>query len=301
VTSAPDAVPVARSTEGPVWIPTPEDRVFAVTGADARDFLHRMLSQEVKGIAAGDGRPSLFLTVRGRIVGDPFVWNLPGGLFLSLDRQAAEKTIPALERYVIADDVGFRDVTTAWTTGIVADAPAGFAIAGVHAASFAFGTSPARRILGPATSAKAIEAALRAIGAREVEEGALRAFRVEVGAPSFGAELDDRILPNEAGLDASISWTKGCYLGQEPVVMAKHRGHPPTRLVRVELEGRDLPMFEAPLLDGGKPVGRVTTTARTADGARVRALGFVRWDLGTVGRALTLEGGRAARIEAVLA
>lgn len=296
MTPAPDAMPVA-----PVWIPTPEDRVFEVAGADARDFLHRMLSQDVKGIAPGDGRPSLFLTVRGRVVGDPFVWNLGGGIFLTLDRHAAEKTIPALERYVIADDVAFRDVTAAWTTGIAPAAPATGALPGVHSAAFSVGQAASRRLIAPAAMTKPIEDAMRSIGARELEGGTLAAYRVDVGAPWFGFEIDDRILPNEAGLDASISWTKGCYLGQEPVVMAKHRGHPPTRLVRVELEGRDLPMYEAPLLDGAKPVGRVTTTARSADGARVRALGFVRYDLGAVGRALTLVGGRAARIEAVLA
>ena len=280
------------------WIPTPDDRVFEVAGADARDFLHRMLTQDVKGLAAGEGRPSLFLTVRGRVVGDPFVWNLGGGHLLTLSGAAAEKTIPALERYVIADDVTFRDVTSAWTTGI---APAAVAMPEVHAASFAFGSVTARRLLAPAGSSRAIEHAMRAMGARELEGATLDAYRIEVGAPWFGAEIDDRILPNEAGLDESISWTKGCYLGQEPVVMAKHRGHPPTRLVRVEMEGRDMPMYEALLLDGSKPAGRITTAARSADGTCVRALGFVRWDLGIAGRALTLEGGRAARIETALA
>ncbi len=301
MTRPSEAGPVARSTGTPVWIPTPEDRVFEVTGADGRDFLHRMLTQDVKGIAVGEGRPSLFLTVRGRVVGDPFVWNLGDRFVLMLCAVSAEKTIPALERYVIADDVTFRDMTNQWTSGVVVGAPAEWSVARVHSAPFSFGSTAAHRLVAPAAKAKEIELAMRAIGAREVEGATLDAFRIDVGAPWFGAEIDDRILPNEAGLDASISWTKGCYLGQEPVVMAKHRGHPPTRLVRVELEGRDMPMFEAPLLDGAKPVGRVTTAARTADGARVRSLGFVRWDLGTAGRALTLEGGRAARIESALA
>ena len=298
---SPDPGPVARSIDAPVWIPTPDDRVIEVTGADARDFLHRMLSQDVKGIGPGEGRPALFLTVRGRVVGDPFVWNLGDRFALVLAARAAEATIPALERYVIADDVTFRDVTSEWATGIAPAVPATGAIPGVHSASFALGSVSARRLLGPIASTTAIENAMRAIGAREVEGVTLAAHRIDVGAPWFGFEIDDRILPNEAGLDGSISWTKGCYLGQEPVVMAKHRGHPPTRLVRVELEGRDMPMYEAPLLDGVKPVGRVTTAARSADGTRVRALGFVRWDLVPAGRVLTLEGGRVARIDAVLA
>ena len=147
----------------------------------------------------------------------------------------------------------------------------------------------------------AFERTLRAEGTRELEGAAFHALRVEAGAPWFGAEIDDRILPNEAGLDASISWTKGCYLGQEPVVMAKHRGHPPARLVRLEADGRDVPVRDAPLSDGGKAVGRVTTAVRTADGTRIRAMGFVRWDLALSGRTLGLEDGRVAVVRDLLA
>jgi tRNA-modifying protein YgfZ len=302
----PDAGPAADSSGAPVWAPLGKHRVFEVTGRDARDFLHRMLTQDVKGIPVGSGRAALLLTVRGRVVGDPFVWNLGDRFAMTLAPRAAEATIPALERYVIADDVAFADATDAWTTGLYlpgAGAEAVAALGGgtLHLAPRPFGSGAATAVLARPDDAVALERALRVAKAVEVEGPTFHALRVEAGVPWFGAEIDDRILPNEAGLDASISWTKGCYPGQEPVVMAKHRGHPPSRLVRFEGEGRQVPVRDVPLWDGGRDVGRVTTAVRSADGARVRGMGFVRWDLALAGRTFGLENGRVANVLDLLA
>ena len=306
--SSSDAGPVADSSETPVWAPLGKHRVFEVTGKDAREFLHRMLTQDVKGIPVGSGRAALFLTVRGRVVGDPYVWNLGDRFALTLAPRAAEATIPALERYVITDDAVFTDATDAWTTGlylpgagVASPDPLEAADGSVHRAPRPFGSTPAFAILARPAATVALERALRLSKAREVEGPSFHASRVEAGAPWFDAEIDERILPNEAGLDASISWTKGCYLGQEPVVMAKHRGHPPSRLVRFEVDGREVPVRDVPLWDGGRDVGRVTTAVRSADGARVRAMGFVRWDLALSGRTFGLQDGRVATVTDLLA
>jgi folate-binding protein YgfZ len=274
------------------WVPFPDDRVVEVTGADATGFLHRMLTQDVKGIPVGDGRPALLLTPRGRVIGDPFVVSRPGGHLLVLSKAAAEATLPALERYVIADDVVFRDVSGAFTTGLLlGDVPVP---PGALAPACPFGAEGARRLLVGREGAAGAERTFGAAGAVELEGAAFHARRVDAGAPWFGAEFDDRILPNEARLDAWISFTKGCYVGQEPVIMAKHRGHPPTLLVRLAIADGPAPERDTPLLDGGRPAGRVTTAYRVGIGAGVRALGFVRYDLAVAGRAFALADGRAA-------
>ena len=278
-------------TGPPAWAPLPDHRVIEVAGADAGEFLHRMLTQDVRSIEAGSGRAALLLTVRGRVVGDPYVWSLGDRHALALDARAAEAVISALERYVIADDVTFADRTAEWTTGLhlLGEGPLS-ADPTPRSGVRPFGAWHARaRLLRP-EEAVALERELRAARTREVEGPSFDALRVEAMAPWFGAEIDDRILPNEAALDGAISWTKGCYLGQEPVVMAKHRGHPPTRLVRLEIAGVAVPDRDAPLTDGPRSVGRVTTAVRSADGTAIRALGFVRHDLATVGRRLSLEG-----------
>ena len=96
------------------------------------------------------------------------------------------------------------------------------------------------------------------------------------GRPGSAPSSTTASCPTRRGSTASISWTKGCYVGQEPVVMARHRGHPATLLVGLSIEAGPVPAPEAALLLDAKPVGRVTTVARASGGpgrgrARVRA------------------------------
>jgi len=300
---APDAE-VAAARDGAAAVPLAGFAVHAVTGADARAFLHRMLSQDVKGIAPGDGRPATFLDVRGRVQGDPVVCATATGFLLAEEPAAAARVVPGLERYVIADDVGFADVGAAHDVVVLvgAAAPAVAAAAGpalraagAAVASLGWRRGEASMVVAPA--AAGAFAALLAAGAVAAGEDALDAARVAALAPWFGAELDDRVLPNEAVPDAAVSFTKGCYLGQEPVVMARHRGRPPTTLVRLAVDGDAVPPRDAALAHAGRRAGRVTTAVASA--GRVAALALVRTDLARPGVAFALDDGRAAVVEAV--
>jgi aminomethyltransferase len=118
----------------------------------------------------------------------------------------------------------------------------------------------------------------------------LELLRIEAGTPAWGKELDDRILPAEAGLeDAFVSFTKGCYPGQEPVARLHHRGHPNRELRRLELDAGALPAYDSELVRDDKAVGRITSAAARAGGT-IAALGYVRTEvpreavLGTNGR-----------------
>ena len=160
-----------------------------------------------------------------------------------------------------------------------------------------FGSARAGHLLVPADRISDAVAALVAAGAVPATADAFDVARVEAGAPLLGAELDDRVLPNEAGLSSSaVAWTKGCYLGQEPVVMAKHRGHPPTLLCRLRIETEVLPARDAPLLLAGTVAGRVTTAVRVGHPG-VTGLGFVRHGVAVVGAQLTLEDGAVVTVE----
>ncbi|MBA3428109.1 MAG: hypothetical protein H0U07_05995, partial [Actinobacteria bacterium] len=103
----------------------------------------------------------------------------------------------------------------------------------------------------------------------------LELLRIRAGTPAWGKELDDRVLPAEAGLDErAISFTKGCYPGQEPIARLHYRGHANRGLRVLELEGDELPPPDTELEHGGKVVGRITSAAR--DGDRIVALAYVR-------------------------
>ncbi|MFO0931296.1 MAG: hypothetical protein U1E39_01155 [Planctomycetota bacterium] len=294
----------AAARDGAAVVPLAGFAVHAVTGADARAFLHRMLSQDVKGIAPGDGRPATFLDVRGRVQGDPVVLATAAGFLLAEEPAAAARVVPGLERYVIADDVVFADVGAAHDAVVLAGAGASavaaaalpsLRAAGAVAASLGWRSGGATLVVAPA--AARVFVALVAAGATPAGEHALDVARVAALAPWFGAELDDRVLPNEAVHDAAVSFTKGCYLGQEPVVMARHRGRPPTTLVRLAVDGAAAPAREAVVVHDGRRAGRVTTGVAT-DG-RAAALALVRTDLARAGVALALEDGRRAVVEAV--
>src|SRR5206468_2938211 len=100
-----------------------------------------------------------------------------------------------------------------------------------------------------------------------LDAGELELLRIEAGAPVWGKELDDRILPAEAGLEAThISFTKGCYPGQEPIARLHYRGHANRELRRLELEPGELPKYDAELSYADKVVGRITSAAPRPDG-----------------------------------
>jgi folate-binding protein YgfZ len=113
-------------------------------------------------------------------------------------------------------------------------------------------------------------------GAEPVSADELERLRILAAAPRWGLELDDRVLPAEAGLEErAISFTKGCYPGQEPVARLHYRGHPNRGLRVLRLGGGELPAYDAELVLDGKPVGRVTSAAHDA-GHEIVVLAYVR-------------------------
>ncbi len=109
-----------------------------------------------------------------------------------------------------------------------------------------------------------------------IGEDELESMRIEAGTPRFGREIDERVLPAEAGLiERAISFTKGCYPGQEPIARLHYRGHANRTLRVLEIEAGDLPGYDEELRHEGKAVGRVTSATRRPDGTIV-ALAYVR-------------------------
>ncbi len=300
--------------EGAGLVPRPGRTLVRATGADARPYLHRMLTQDVAGLGTDQGAAACLLNAEGRLLGRLLLWSEADALRLDFDPGAAATALPVLERYVIADDVTFGDETASFGRALLLGPEAPSALGALGAAwpepgrlSRTPGGAPPITVLGvPFGARPAAElrwgvhdeaAALHALLARArlCGEEALDVARVAEGVPASGAELDGRILPNEALLDDAVSFRKGCYPGQEPVVMARHRGHPPTLLVRLSLEGVRLPAADEPLLHEGRVVGRVTTAVTALSGAS-EALGFVRHALARPGTRLSLGAGGAAEV-----
>lgn len=210
-----------------------------VAGADACDYLQRMVSNDVDALEVGDSVPALLLTAKARLIAPLVVWRRGDEDFLLLTEPELGETV---RMHLVRMRLRARCEIEAEE----------------HESALVFGGDDG--IAGDFPGAvEALDAGLEpTLGEEELE---LR--RIEAGVPRWGRELDDRVLPAEAGLDEThISFTKGCYPGQEPVARLHYRGHVNRRLAVVEL-------------DGEAAVERVTSTATRPDGSVV-ALAYVR-------------------------
>jgi len=230
-----------------------EREFVRVAGPDAAEYLQRMVSNDVEALASGEACPALLLTAKARVIAPLVVLRRGDEDFLVL-------TEPGLGDAVRSHLVRMRlraqcEIEPEQHEAVlVFDDDAGFAT-----------DWPGAR--------EALDAALEPT----LSEDELELRRIESAVPRWEREIDDRILPAEAGLDEThVSFSKGCYPGQEPVARLHYRGHPNRGLRVVELD--EVPDYDAPLLYDGREVGRVTSAAQREDGSVV-ALAYVRTEV----------------------
>jgi folate-binding protein YgfZ len=229
-----------------------------VTGPEAASFLERMLSNEVESLDLGASREALLLTPKARVVATVVVWRRAENDFLLLTEPGAGERLRAeLLRARFAAKAAIEIEEHQSTLVVGREVPPG-AIANRD-----YGV-PAYEVLDETVPEWA------PIGEDELER-----LRIHARTPRLGRELDDRVMPADAGLDArAISFTKGCYPGQEPVARLHYRGHPNRELRVLALDG-EAPAYDAELILDGKTVGRVTSTAPDPEHGLV-ALAYVR-------------------------
>ena len=224
-----------------------------VAGPDACDYLQRMVSNDVEALAPGEACPALLLTAKARVIAP-----------LVVLRRADED-------FLLLTEPGLGDVVRTQLTRMRLRAQCEIERE-EHESVLVFGGAEGFATDWPGAR-EALDSGLEpTLAAAELE---LR--RIESRVPRWEREIDDRILPAEAGLDAThVSFSKGCYPGQEPVARLHFRGHPNRGLRVLELD--ELPEYDAPLLHEGREVGRVTSAARREDG-RVVVLAYVRTEV----------------------
>ncbi|HZT93645.1 MAG TPA: hypothetical protein VE985_04105 [Gaiellaceae bacterium] len=224
-----------------------------VAGPDAADYLQRMVSNDVEALAAGEACPALLLTAKARVVAPLVVL------------RRADKD------FLVLTEPGLGDPVLAHLTRMRLRAQCEIEPE-EHESVLAFGGGEGFATDWPGARERLDTGLAPTLSEEEVE---LR--RIERGVPRWEREIDDRILPAEAGLDKThVSFSKGCYPGQEPVARLHFRGHPNRRLRVLELD--ELPDYDTPLLHEGREVGRVTSAARREDGTVV-ALAYVRTEV----------------------
>lgn len=305
----------------------------ALTGGDRRRFLHGQVTNQVMDLQEGEGCYAALVTAKGKLQSDLNIYCLAGELILDFEPGLSGLVIQRLEKYIIADDVQVVEVAPHYgvlsvqgpksgavvsSLGLKLELPAKL-LAISSAASEVLGEvycvhQPRGSALGfdlwvPVAALETIAAGLvsgaRGLGGRAVGWKALEMARIEAGIPRFGWDMDESHLPPETGIEArAVSYTKGCYIGQEVLARLRTYGHVAKALrgLRLPDELPALPCKGDKILREGKEVGNITSAVRLPALRWNVALGYVRrehYQMGTTLQVLAPGGACEARIVAL--
>ncbi|HEX4412901.1 MAG TPA: glycine cleavage T C-terminal barrel domain-containing protein [Lacipirellulaceae bacterium] len=257
---------------------------ISIGGKDRHAFLHNFCTNDVKRLTIGASCEAFITSVKGKSIGHGFVGCLADELiFIGAPGQAAA-IVAHLDRYIIREDVQLADTTETRShllqVGNVAPPTNGFSINGL--------TPTTGWIVSFAPEAdSAIVAGLVGVGFVAVEEPAFNIARIEMGFPLFGVDFDENNLPQEVGRDReAISFTKGCYLGQETVARIDALGHVNQRIVGVRFLANIMPADACDLTQAGAVVGRVTSADYSLEVKSPLGVAMVRRDANSIGTRL---------------
>jgi tRNA-modifying protein YgfZ len=264
---------------------------LALTGAEAATFLQGQVSNDVERLVPGTGCYAAFLTPKGKMLGDVRILAVGDELLLDTERIALQALFNMIRRFSLGYQVELRkrtlergllsligpraaELAGAGDVGSNEHAHAVIEVAGSGLPARAIRTDVGVDLLCDAADTGALRSALEDAGAVTVGDGAVECLRVEHGRPRYGTDLDDTVIPQEAGLnERAVSFTKGCYVGQETVARLHYRGKPNRQLRGLRLSGAAEAGEE--LAFEGRTVGRVTSVATSPRFGSI-ALGFVR-------------------------
>jgi len=294
------------------------------SGPDRVRYLNAILTNNVKDLAAGHGVVSLFLNPQGRIQAEIETYATGESLWCVTFAMIRESLVPALDKYIIMDDVTLTDETELYGT-LALEGPraaelvkriAGVDLAELEDLSFREamiagvssgvtkrspgGVAGAEFLAGRADLPKLWEMLreeVTIVGGRPMGYQALSALRLQQGVPWFGYDFGDKQIPHEAGLqDSHISYTKGCYTGQEIVERVRSRGQVNRVRVLLKFSGAEVPASGSSLLADGKEIGHVTRAAYSPALQAPIGMGYVRRENSSVGSEVGLASATATVI-----
>ena len=296
---------------------------LALSGPDRVRFMNAILTNNIKDLKEGRGIVSLFLNPQGRILAEIETYAEEQRLLCVSFAEIREKLVPALDHYIIMDDVVLTDETARYGTLALEGPRAAETVkrlANVDLTTLpelewresSVGAIPCRIVRRSPSGHpsaeflceqthlqqlwKLLRDAVSTAGGGPVGYTALNSLRLESGIPWFGYDFGEKQIPHEAGLERShISYTKGCYTGQEIVERVRSRGQVNRVRVLFKLEATELPPADAPILFEGKEVGQVTRAGYSPAFQSNIGMGYVRREQNPPGTAVEI-GGAAATV-----
>jgi len=287
-----------------------------VSGSEAVMFLNGLITNDMKTLAANSWMRAAFPNVQGRLLAVVRILNRADGFLIDTELATREKVVQLLGRFTLAGDFRVTDLT---------DQTACYSVQGSSSAAImrqAFGDTRAADP-GQVVSAKINDAevtiirdthtaedgfdlfveqndadnlrsTLASAGVEPVSGATAEVLRIEAGIPRYGVDMDETTIVTETNLDDAVSFTKGCYLGQEIIVRIKHRGHVAKKITGLTFPDRIAIENGAKILSvDDREIGRVTSSTFSPALNQTIALGYVKYDYreaGTVVQVLEVKG-----------
>jgi folate-binding protein YgfZ len=301
---------------------------IVVSGTERASYLQGLLTNDIVALKAGHGCYAAYLTAQGRMIADLDVYELGDVLLLAMSGGVKDVVMARLDQFIFSEDVQLGDVTGTFAqiaivgpeaVTIVASMVRGVSDTALRAmpehgnarGEWAGGAAIVTRVADTGepgfdlyverAQAGALKAALAAAGATELDEATADAVRIEAGVPLFGRDMDEETIPLEAGIESrAISFSKGCYVGQEVIIRVLHRGHGRVarKLVGLTLDGEDVPEAGATVRSGDREIGSVTSGTASPALQRPIALAYVHRDFLEPGTTVTV-GAQGATVTAL--
>lgn len=287
---------------------------FLITGKDRIPFLQNIISNDLNPLQQGKGLYATLLTAKGRVLSDFHLYLLPEAFLMDVEWTNAKKTLDQLMRFKFRSQIKIE--TPAWGRLLVSGPqarPLLEALLGplpIHEEKSFFQSERDEATLlcvkQSTTGGEDYHLYVPAEGLEKLWEGlfsaggpfglqpfgqtALEVLRIEAGKPRYGIDIDEHIIPIEAGLEKeAISYTKGCYPGQEVMARIQTYGHVNKQLMGLTIEGSDLPKREDKIFQGEKELGWITSATWSPSAGKIVAMGYVRPQIAIPGTEVEVE------------
>ena len=295
--------------ESAAWLDLSARGKIRVTGEDRARLLHAMTTQDVQALTPGQGCYAFFLNAQGRILGDVNIFCREDSFLLDTEPETRQKLFDHIDRYIIADDVTLEDATGEMAT-LAVEGPQAAAVlehlgAPLPEADYAtrsWSGSIVARVSStgaggysifmlPTKKLELIEA-LTAARIPQATPEEVRAIRIEHGKPRYGEEITERYLVQETAQLNAVSFTKGCYLGQEIVERVRSRAQIHRVLRRLTIDATEPPPAGTKLKSGDADSAEIASAIYSPALGKVAALAYVRTQFAEPGTEMRLGDAR---------
>jgi aminomethyltransferase len=277
---------------GAAWMDLSARGRIVVRGRDRARLLHSMTSNEVKKLTPGSGCYAFLLSPQGRIQADLLLFCFEDHFLIDTEPELREKVQKHIRRYIVADQVELEDVTAS-TAEIGLEGPGAAAVlaalgapvppedyahlawGAVTVAQASVTGQPGFRVFCTLEEAAGLIRGFESAGAKSANPEDLRVVRIENGKPRYGEDILETSLPQETQQMHGVSFTKGCYLGQEIVERIRARGHVNRKLRLVDLPGAE-PAAPGTVMEVEGKQAEVTSSVYSPRTGKAIALAYVR-------------------------